>query len=172
MPTLLPRLLLPLALAASLALCPAASAETSETSTSFEVKPGPLLLRGPSSIPLHFHQVGTEDVAYLPTFSVVDATRSGHGWHLRATVHSASSAGALQEYALHLASSTGADVEGSNAPRRGVRSLLGAKSSTVAFATTNTGMGTFTYRNASITVSALEDAPSDLTLRLSLSSKP
>jgi len=172
MPSFLPRLLAPLALVASLALCPVANAETSETNTSFEVKPGPLVLRGASSIPLHFRQVGMEDVAYLPTFSVVDATGSGHGWHLRAAVQGTSSTGVLQEYALHLASPQNADVEGSNAPKRGYGSLLGTKSFTVAFATANTGMGTFTYHGVSITVSALEAVPKGLTLKLSLSSKP
>jgi hypothetical protein len=146
--------------------CFAAMAQSAAATTATAtISPGPLVLRGPATTTLHFSQA-SPSLAAVPTFTVVDATGSGHGWHLTASVRTTGGWLALGSFALRLLQPQGSPGDD---PRRISSSVpLGANAVTVAYAARNTGMGTFTYRFAAVTAPSGLFMPTHVSLRLRL----
>jgi hypothetical protein len=133
---------------AAFALClPAgAAADSSETTATVTIRPGPLALYGVPAATFFTPQVrysAAVPSAALPPIRVVDATGSGRGWHLLASVASGSGAWIRTTVSSYngpaqLSPRAAGDVRLAQRPRR------------VAFALRDQGMGTTVLRGVSV----------------------
>jgi hypothetical protein len=124
----------------AVAIPPAASAagDFAETETTVTVHPGPLALHGvPAERSFNPPVICTPEGLYasLPAITVVDATGSGHGWHLAMSVPSGGKAWARAPVSAY-------NGPPELRPRSSGNVQLADRPRTVAYAVRDHGMGT------------------------------
>jgi hypothetical protein len=134
-----------------------------------------LKLKSPSVVPLRFSQEGLSLTAKIPTVVVEDATGSGRGWCLLASLGEGKSSTYSIAYeasiSVPMPSSPSWESLGAMAPAGHASSLEMMSGATVvaARASRGTGMGIYVYKGGAVAISSsLAVIPRDLKLHLRL----